>query len=203
MDSKDAWHPHELMPLFTPASHISLISTFSICCSEQKGDPEDFRLQEEMKAYGDILRLDVVDSYDDLSKKTLKMFTVLPQKIDAYFYFKVDDDVALNIDAMETYLTERKNQGNLYLVSTLLFLSKWPHYDVKLLLCGRCGAHLLLCSLQQFLAKGHKICLKACQTIPLFRSHLRNMVALMQLSWECFNDHLHAGLHEVGSSPDR
>ena len=75
-----------------------------------------------MKAYGDILRLDVVDSYDDLSKKTLKMFTVLPQKIDAYFYFKVDDDVALNIDAMETYLQERKNQGNLYLVSTGSFL---------------------------------------------------------------------------------
>ena len=86
------------------------------CCSEQKGDPEDIRLQEEMKAYGDILRLDTVDSYDDLSKKTLKMFTVLPQKIDAYFYFKVDDDVAVNIDAMEAYLQERKNQGNLYLV---------------------------------------------------------------------------------------
>ena len=95
----------------------------SLCCSEQKGDPEDYRLQEEMKAYGDILRLDVVDSYDDLSKKTLKMFTVLPQKIDAYFYFKVDDDVALNIDAMEAYLQERKNQGNLYLVSLLVFIS--------------------------------------------------------------------------------
>ncbi len=78
-----------------------------------------------MKAYGDILRLDVVDAYDDLSKKTLKMFTVLPQKIDAYFYFKVDDDVALNIDAMETYLQERKNQGNLYLVSKLTLLSKY------------------------------------------------------------------------------
>ena len=87
-----------------------------LVCSEQKGDPEDLRLQEEMREFGDILRLDVVDSYDDLSKKTLKMFTVLPQKIDAYYYFKVDDDVAVNIDAMEAFLQERKNQGNLYLV---------------------------------------------------------------------------------------
>lgn len=75
------------------------------------------RLQEEIKAYGDIIRLDVVDSYDDLSKKTLKMFSVLPQKIDAHFYFKIDDDVAVNVDAMESYLLGMKNQGNLYLVN--------------------------------------------------------------------------------------
>ena len=61
--------------------------------------------------------MDVVDSYDDLSKKTLKMFSVLPQKIDAHFYFKVDDDVAVNIDAMEAFLQEKRNQGNLYLVT--------------------------------------------------------------------------------------
>ena len=69
-----------------------------------------------MKAYGDIVRLDIVDSYSDLSGKTLKMFSVLPQKIDADFYFKVDDDVAVNIDAMETYLTAQRKHGNLYLV---------------------------------------------------------------------------------------
>ena len=75
-----------------------------------------------MKAYGDIVRLDIVDSYSDLSGKTLKMFSVLPQKIDADFYFKVDDDVAVNIDAMETYLTAQRKHGNLYLVSHALVL---------------------------------------------------------------------------------
>lgn len=95
-------------------------------CSEQQGDPENQRLLDEMKQFGDIVRLDVVDSYDDLSRKTLKMLSVLPEKIDAYFYFKVDDDVAVNIDAMETYLTEQKNQGNLYMV-------RWPFFP----LCAR------------------------------------------------------------------
>jgi hypothetical protein len=73
------------------------------------------RIQEEIKQHGDIWRLDMVDTYADLSMKTLKMFTVLPQKIDADFYFKIDDDVAVNVDAMAAYLTQRRNQGNLYL----------------------------------------------------------------------------------------
>ena len=38
------------------------------------------------------------------SMKTLKMFSVLPAKFDADFYFKIDDDVAVNVDAMATYL---------------------------------------------------------------------------------------------------
>ncbi len=85
-------------------------------CSEQKDDPDELRIQEEIKLYGDILRLDMVDTYADLSLKTLKMFTVLPAKYDADFYFKIDDDVAVNIDAMAAYLAAKRNQGNLYLV---------------------------------------------------------------------------------------
>ena len=87
------------------------------CCSEQKDDPDELRVQEEIKLYGDILRLDMVDTYADLSMKTLKMFSVLPAKFDADFYFKIDDDVAVNIDAMAAYLQAKRNQGNLYLVS--------------------------------------------------------------------------------------
>ena len=48
-------------------------------CSEQRDDPEELLLQEEMRTYGDIVRLDLVDTYADLSLKTLKMFSVLPQ----------------------------------------------------------------------------------------------------------------------------
>ena len=88
--------------------------------SEQKDDPDELRIQEEIKLYGDILRLDMVDTYADLSMKTLKMFSVLPAKFDADFYFKIDDDVAVNVDAMATYLQAKRNQGNLYLVSILL-----------------------------------------------------------------------------------
>ena len=34
--------------------------------SEQKDDPDELRIQEEIKLYGDILRLDMVDTYADL-----------------------------------------------------------------------------------------------------------------------------------------
>ena len=94
-------------------------TSVTCACSEQKDDPDELRVQEEIKQYGDILRLDMVDTYADLSTKTMKMFTVLPAKFDADFYFKIDDDVAVNIDAMAAYLQAKRNQGNLYLVCAL------------------------------------------------------------------------------------
>ncbi|CAL5227666.1 g10673 [Coccomyxa viridis] len=93
----------------------SVVIRFVVGYSEQKDDPDELRVQEEIKLYGDILRLDMVDTYADLSMKTLKMFSVLPAKFDADFYFKIDDDVAVNIDAMANYLQAKRNQGNLYL----------------------------------------------------------------------------------------
>lgn len=35
---------------------------------------------------------------------------------DADFYFKIDDDVAVNVEALASYLQQRRSQGNLYLV---------------------------------------------------------------------------------------
>lgn len=74
-----------------------------------------------MRQYGDILRVDLVDTYGDLSMKTMKLFATLPGKIDADFYFKVDDDVAVNVAALTNYLQQRRTQGNLYLVSFFFF----------------------------------------------------------------------------------
>ena len=86
-------------------------------CSEQKDDPDEVNLKAEMQQYGDIVRIDMVDTYADLSMKTLRMFSILPQKIDADFYFKIDDDVAVNVDALADYLEAHRTQGNLYMVS--------------------------------------------------------------------------------------
>lgn len=93
--------------------------------SEQKDDPDEVKLKAEMQQYGDIVRIDMVDTYADLSMKTLRMFSVLPQKIDADFYFKIDDDVAVNVDALADYLDARRTQGNLYLVSYLYMTWFW------------------------------------------------------------------------------
>ena len=73
-------------------------------------------MRAEAAQFQDILRLDSVDTYADLSAKTLKLFGKLPAKFDADFYFKVDDDVILNVAALAAYLAPRRQQGNLYLV---------------------------------------------------------------------------------------
>ena len=107
--------------------HLSVcLSVYFVCLSvrhvylysEQKDDPDEVKLKAEMQQYGDIVRIDMVDTYADLSMKTLRMFSVLPQKIDADFYFKIDDDVAVNVDALADYLDARRTQGNLYLVGS-------------------------------------------------------------------------------------
>eukprot|EP00884_Botryococcus_braunii_P017186 jgi/Botrbrau1/4150/Bobra.0192s0019.2 len=92
-----------------------IVIRFVVGYSEQKDDPDELRIQQEIVKYNDILRLDLVDTYNDLSLKTLKMFSVLPSKFDADFYFKIDDDVAVNVYAMADYLAARRTQGNLYL----------------------------------------------------------------------------------------
>ena len=80
-----------------------------------------------MQQYGDIVRIDMVDTYADLSMKTLRMFSILPQKIDADFYFKIDDDVAVNVDALADYLEAHRTQGNLYMVSSQLSFDQSSH----------------------------------------------------------------------------
>lgn len=58
----------------------------------------------------------MVDTYGDLSLKTRMIFTEMPRAVDAEFYFKIDDDVGVNVAALAEYLEERRGQGNLYLV---------------------------------------------------------------------------------------
>lgn len=43
--------------------------------------------------YGDIERLEVVDEYAELSRKTARLFSQMSDAVVADFYFKVDDDV--------------------------------------------------------------------------------------------------------------
>ena len=43
--------------------------------------------------FGDIERLDVVDEYAELSRKTARLFSHMSGAVVADFYFKIDDDV--------------------------------------------------------------------------------------------------------------
>lgn len=70
-----------------------------------------------MQEYGDILRVDAFDAHENLSEKTLQLFSMLTHRFSADFYFKIDDDVAVNIEALAHYLTAHRDNGNLYMVS--------------------------------------------------------------------------------------
>ena len=93
-------------------------------CREQADDPAERAVQAEASKFGDILRLDSTDTYADLSSKTVKLFGKLPGKFRADFYFKVDDDVIVNVPALVAYLEPRRQHGNLYMVRTE---SLWSH----------------------------------------------------------------------------
>ncbi|KAK9817855.1 hypothetical protein WJX72_003172 [[Myrmecia] bisecta] len=112
---RKTWVPSTIEGLHKLEQEKGIVIRFMVGYSEQKDDADEQQLQEEMKLHGDIMRLDMVDTYADLTQKTLKLFAVMPQKIDADFYFKIDDDVAVNIDALHDYLQARRTQGNLYL----------------------------------------------------------------------------------------
>lgn len=43
--------------------------------------------------HDDIERLDLVDEYNELSRKTARLFSQMSGAVHADFYFKVDDDV--------------------------------------------------------------------------------------------------------------
>ncbi|WP_339109285.1 glycosyltransferase family 2 protein [Thioclava sp. GXIMD4216] len=58
---------------------------------------------------GDLLRLDVSDTYEDLPDKTLKMIEWVYRNADYQYVIKVDDDCALNVDRFFDTLAYRKH----------------------------------------------------------------------------------------------
>ena len=69
--------------------HGAIQSLIYFWCRDQADDPQDRSVRAETKEFGDIIRLDSTDTYADLARKTLKLFSKLPDKFDASFYFKV------------------------------------------------------------------------------------------------------------------
>lgn len=58
---------------------------------------------------GDILSLDVSDHYEDLPKKTLKLFDWIYHNTDAQYVLKIDDDCYLDVDRFFDTLSYRKH----------------------------------------------------------------------------------------------
>ncbi|KDD74030.1 galactosyltransferase, partial [Helicosporidium sp. ATCC 50920] len=91
-----------------------VVVRFVIGGSDSQLDPVEGDIRAEAQEFGDILRLDVVDAYGVLSAKTLALFESLPRMHDADFYFKIDDDVAVNVPAFVGWLETRRSEQDLY-----------------------------------------------------------------------------------------
>lgn len=86
-----------------------IIVRFVIGHSATLGGILDRAVAAEDKKHGDILRLDHVEGYLELSAKTKAYFATAVALWDAEYYVKVDDDVHVNIATLgETLIRHRK-----------------------------------------------------------------------------------------------
>lgn len=92
-----------------------VIIRFVIGHSATVGGILDRAIQAEDKKHGDLLRLDHVEGYLELSAKTKTYFAAAVALWDADFYVKVDDDVHVNIATLGETLARYQKKPRLYI----------------------------------------------------------------------------------------
>ncbi|XP_027150469.1 probable beta-1,3-galactosyltransferase 8 [Coffea eugenioides] len=92
-----------------------IVIRFVIGHSATPGGVLDRAIDAEDAEYGDILRLDHVEGYHQLSSKTRLYFSTAVSIWDAHFYVKVDDDVHVNLGMLVNTLARYKSQPRTYI----------------------------------------------------------------------------------------
>ncbi|KAL3503521.1 hypothetical protein ACH5RR_037970 [Cinchona calisaya] len=92
-----------------------IVIRFVIGHSATSGGILDRAIEAEDKKHGDILRLEHVEGYLELSAKTKTYFTTAVAMWDADFYVKVDDDVHVNIGTLGTTLSRHLSKPRVYI----------------------------------------------------------------------------------------
>lgn len=92
-----------------------IIMRFVIGHSATTGGILDRAIEAEDQKHGDFLRLEHVEGYLELSKKTKVYFFTAVSLWDAEFYVKVDDDVHVNIATLGTTLIRHRSKPRLYI----------------------------------------------------------------------------------------
>ncbi|GAV72911.1 Galactosyl_T domain-containing protein/DUF4094 domain-containing protein [Cephalotus follicularis] len=92
-----------------------IIVRFVIGHSATSGGILDRATEAEDKKHGDLLRLDHVEGYLELSAKTKIYFATAVALWDADFYVKVDDDVHVNIATLGATLARHRSKPRVYI----------------------------------------------------------------------------------------
>ncbi|XP_062009456.1 probable beta-1,3-galactosyltransferase 2 isoform X1 [Rosa rugosa] len=92
-----------------------IIIRFVIGHSATSGGILDRAVEAEDRKHGDLLRLDHVEGYLELSAKTKIYFATAVAMWDADFYVKVDDDVHVNIATLGETLVRHRKKSRLYI----------------------------------------------------------------------------------------
>jgi hypothetical protein len=71
-------------------------------------------LDAEAAMHGDIFRISVVESYENLLLKTMAYFRAAINAVDAQYYLKVDDDVYVRLDRIPAVVAQWTSDGSGY-----------------------------------------------------------------------------------------
>ncbi|VFQ93788.1 unnamed protein product [Cuscuta campestris] len=92
-----------------------IIIRFVIGHGATMGGILDRAIEAEDKTHGDFLRLDHVEGYLELSAKTKTYFATAVKLWNAEYYFKVDDDVHVNIGTLGEILARYRKKPLVYI----------------------------------------------------------------------------------------
>ncbi|CAA0816060.1 Probable beta-1-3-galactosyltransferase 2 [Striga hermonthica] len=92
-----------------------IVVRFVIGHSATLGGILDRAIEAEDKKHGDIMRLDHVEGYLELSAKTRTYFATAVSSWDAEYYVKVDDDVHVNIATLGETLARHRKSPRVYI----------------------------------------------------------------------------------------
>ncbi|WOL13004.1 putative beta-1,3-galactosyltransferase 2 isoform X1 [Canna indica] len=92
-----------------------IVIRFVIGHSVTSGGILDKAIEAEDRKHGDIMRLDHVEGYLELSAKTKIYFATVVSMWDADFYVKVDDDVHVNLATLGMTLSRHRSKPRIYI----------------------------------------------------------------------------------------
>lgn len=92
-----------------------IVARFVIGHGATSGGILDRAIEAEDRKHGDLLRLDHVEGYLELSAKTKIYFATAVATWDADFYVKVDDDVHVNIATLGSTLIRHRSKPRVYI----------------------------------------------------------------------------------------